>query len=115
WNCLPARSAASSPPARSSCSSGRRVSNKASPIFDLGVLFGALLFFVTLHPAPGILWFDFSWITYNLSPLPLNLAGANEAIRWQASAHSSFLVRPARAIQWWLAVKAIGCRAFGYW
>jgi len=88
---------------------------RTSWTLDLGVLLGALVFFMALHPAPGILWFDFSWIAYNLSPLPLTLAGLNEAIHWQASVHSSLLVRPARAIQWWLTVKAIGCSAFGYW
>jgi hypothetical protein len=82
---------------------------------DLAVLGGALAFFFLLHPAPGILWFDFPWIAYNLLPLPLSLEGMSEAIRWQVTVHTPSFVRPVRAVQWWLAVRAFGCDAFGYY
>ena len=82
---------------------------------DLSVLLGAWAFFVLVHPPPGILWFDYSWITYNLLPLPFTPWGLNEAIRWQATVHSSWLVRPARAVQWWLAVKLLGCGPLTYY
>ncbi len=81
---------------------------------DLCVLGGAWAFFFLLHPRLGILWFDYSWIAYNLLPVSFSVAGMNEAIRWQAAVYSPVLVRPARAIQWWLAVKLLGCSALAY-
>ena len=82
--------------------------------FDLGVLVGAWAFLFLLHPPPEVLWFDYAWIAYNLLPLPLTPTGMWEAIRWQATVHSPQLARPARAVQWWLAVKALGCGPLGY-
>lgn len=81
---------------------------------DAGIVLGAGVFLFLLHPAPGVFWFDHPWIAYNLLPLPLSPAGAAEAIRWQATVHSPQLARPARALQWWLAGKALGCAPLAY-
>src|SRR3990172_6217936 len=83
--------------------------------FDLGILLGAWALFVLLYPFPPFFWLDFSWVVYNLLPLPLTPAGMSEAIRWAATTQAPNRVRPVRAVEWWLAVKALGCGPLGYY
>ena len=83
--------------------------------FDLGVLLGGWALFVLLYPPPPFFWLDFSWVVYNLLPLPLTPAGMSEAIQWAATTQAPSRVRPVRAVEWWLAVKALGCGPLGYY
>jgi len=81
----------------------------------LALALASCAFSVLLHPPPQALWFDFPWIAYNLAPIPFSLDGMVEAIRWQASAYNPARTRPVRAVEWWLAVKALGCAPLAFY
>ena len=82
--------------------------------FHAGVLAGAWAFVFLLHPSPGFFWGEYPSVVDRMLPLPATLAGLGEAIRWQATVHTPGLVRPVRALLWWLAAKTLGCDPHAY-
>ena len=84
-------------------------------LFGAAVLVGAWLFIFLFHRAPKILLFDQAWVSWNLLPLPFSANGMHEAIRWQMTVHTPEVLRPARAILWWLETQALGCGPAGYY
>ena len=81
---------------------------------DVAVLLGAWAWLFAFHPPVGFLWAEYPRIVYTYLPLPWSLEGMRAAIEWQATVHTPGLVRPVRAIQWWLAAKALGCSPLAY-
>lgn len=81
---------------------------------DVALLVGAWAWLLALHPPVGFLWAEYPRIVYTYLPLPFSLEGMKAAIAWQATVHTPGLVRPVRAIQWWLAAKALGCSPPAY-